>query len=561
MYVDAVVSNPPYSQKWDPSERDNDPRFVNYGIAPKSKADYAFLLHDLYHLKDDGIMTIVLPHGVLFRGGEEERIRTNLIENNNIDTIIGLPANIFFGTSIPTIIMVLRKNRQSSDVLIIDGSKGFEKVGKSNKLRSSDIKKIIDVYLSRDSIPSFSKNVTRQEIRDNSYNLNIPRYVDSSEKPESWDIYSNMYGGIPNQEIDELKEYWNAFPSLRNELFTKVNEHTSKVNGDGYKLTILNNIDVIAYKQKFSNAFKTFDSYLKNELIDNLLNIKASGEEAKITDDIFKRLSSIPLIDKYTAYQLFDDRWNVISTDLEIIETEGFNSIRQVDPNMVIKKKDGKDVEVQEGYVGHVLPLDLVQAVKLSSELKEIDELNQKIEAELQIREELIEELSEDDKSSDVFDDEKNEFISKKITEEAKSLKKKKVADLDPFELIILKVEKSFNNEKDFKKILKQKNFELLEKTRNIIENLEDCECLSLLEEKWITPICNAINKLPDIVVNELITKVNKLSKKYEDTLLSLDEEIAKTEKDLSTLLDDLEADEFDKKGLEELKKLLGGDF
>ena len=146
LFVDAVVSNPPYSQKWDSANMDNDARFKDYGLAPKSKADYAFLLHDLYHLRPDGIMTIVLPHGVLFRGGEEEKIRTNLIEKNNIDAIIGLPANIFFGTGIPTIIMVLRKDKETSDLLIIDASKGFEKVGKNNKLRSSDIKRIVDTY-------------------------------------------------------------------------------------------------------------------------------------------------------------------------------------------------------------------------------------------------------------------------------------------------------------------------------------------------------------------------------------------------------------------------------
>ena len=129
LYVDAVVSNPPYSQHWEPTEdKKHDPRYANYGIAPKSKADYAFLLHDLFHLKPDGIMTIVLPHGVLFRGGEEGDIRRNLIEKNNIDAIIGLPANIFFGTGIPTIIMVLKQKRTNTDVLIVDASKHFEKV-------------------------------------------------------------------------------------------------------------------------------------------------------------------------------------------------------------------------------------------------------------------------------------------------------------------------------------------------------------------------------------------------------------------------------------------------
>ena len=140
LYADAVVSNPPYSQAWDPTGKESDPRYANFGIAPKTKADFAFLLHDLFHLKPDGIMTIVLPHGVLFRGGEEGEIRKNLIENNHIEAIIGLPANIFFGTGIPTIIMVLKRKRDDTDILIIDASKGFAKVGKNNQLRASDIK-------------------------------------------------------------------------------------------------------------------------------------------------------------------------------------------------------------------------------------------------------------------------------------------------------------------------------------------------------------------------------------------------------------------------------------
>ena len=210
LYVDAVVSNPPYSQVWDPTGKETDPRFASYGLAPKSKADYAFLLHDLYHLKSDGIMAIVLPHGVLFRGGEEGTIRKNLIDQNNIDTIIGLPANIFFGTGIPTIIMILRKNRTNDDVLIIDASKGFEKEGKSNKLRACDIKKIVDTVSARKTVENFSKVVSRQEIRDNDYNLNIPRYVDTSEKPENWDIYASMFGGIPANELNAFQKYWDA---------------------------------------------------------------------------------------------------------------------------------------------------------------------------------------------------------------------------------------------------------------------------------------------------------------------------------------------------------------
>ncbi len=178
--VDAVVSNPPYSQKWDTKNKKHDPRFSDYGVAPKGKADYAFLLHELYHLEDDGIMTIVLPHGVLFRGNEEYTIRKSLVEKNNIDAIIGLPANIFFGTSIQTLVMVLKRHREDTDILIIDASKGYEKAGKSNRLRSSDIKRIVDCIHERATIPGFSKRVSKDKVRENDYNLNIPRYVDSS---------------------------------------------------------------------------------------------------------------------------------------------------------------------------------------------------------------------------------------------------------------------------------------------------------------------------------------------------------------------------------------------
>lgn len=318
-------SNPPYSQSWNPADRESDPRYAGFGLAPKSKADYAFLLHDLYHLKPDGIMTIVLPHGVLFRGGEEGEIRKNLIEKNHIDAVIGLPANIFFGTGIPTIIMVLKQKRVRTDVLIVDASKEFEKSGKNNKLRSSDIKKIVDVVTKRLDVEKYSRVVSRDEIRANDYNLNIPRYVDSSEKPESWDIYASMFGGIPVKEIEDLDTYWTAFPGLKYDLFSSI---------DG--------------------------AYLKHELIQGLSDVNISKEESVLSEEIFFRLNGIPLMDVYEAYQILDNNWNKIAVDLEIIQTEGFEATKQVDPNMVIKKKDGKDQELQDGWAGHVFPFELV---------------------------------------------------------------------------------------------------------------------------------------------------------------------------------------------------------
>lgn len=296
--VDAVVSNPPYSQQWTPDGKESDPRYSEYGLAPKSKADYAFLLHDLYHIKPDGIMTIVLPHGVLFRGGEEEKIRTNLIEKNHIDAIIGLPANIFFGTGIPTIIMVLKQKRENKDVLIIDASKGFVKEGKNNKLQASDIKRIVDAYIERKTIEKFSKVVSREEIRANDYNLNIPRYVDSSEKAESWDIYASLMGGIPNSEIDELQRYWQAFPSLRESLFMSNGTPYSSLRCEDVKKIIVENEDIKVFKNNFANCFMDFEDLLKERLIQNMESLQAGKEKEEIGNQIFKRLHDIPLIDK-----------------------------------------------------------------------------------------------------------------------------------------------------------------------------------------------------------------------------------------------------------------------
>ena len=305
--VDAVVSNPPYSQVWDPTNKETDPRYKEFGVAPKSKADYAFLLHELFHLNPDGIMTIVLPHGVLFRGGEEGVIRRRLIEKNHIDAIIGLPANIFFGTSIPTIVMVLKCNRNNKDILFIDASKGFIKDGKNNKLRSSDIKKIVDTYINRENIKHFSRTVDLDDLKKNDFNLSIPRYIDSSEKEESWDIYATMFGGIPTSEIDELNDYWTSFPNLKKDLFTESDIPYVNLKVEDIKHLINEHEDIKKYKNDFTKKLQEFDNYLNEELINNMDKISISNGINVLSSVLFDKLSTIPLIDKYSAFQLLDD--------------------------------------------------------------------------------------------------------------------------------------------------------------------------------------------------------------------------------------------------------------
>ena len=558
--LDAVVSNPPYSQKWDPKDRQFDPRFKNYGIAPKSKADYAFLLHDLYHLRTGGILTIVLPHGVLFRGGEEAEIRKNLIENNNIDAIIGLPANIFYGTGIPTIIMVLKKGRLNNDVLIIDASKGFVKVGKNNKLQSSDIKKIVDTVIKRESVSKFSRVVSRKEIRDNEYNLNISRYVDSSDEQETYDIYASMYGGIPNSEIERLDKYWKSFPTLNKELFKSTNDEYSALAIEDLKTAIENNVNVKSYKTKFNSAFESLKSYLKSELIDKMAEINVANEENIFAENIFNRLASIPLIDKYKAYQLLDDEWTKIAIDLEIIQTEGFDSTKQVDPNIVTKKKDSKDVEVQDGYIGHVIPFELIHKTLLKTQYDEIKDLESQLANITNEYAELLENISEDDKqgNSELFNEDNTAFVSAEITKQVKALlKSKETFAEDSFEDIILKVNELVVQEKELKKELKTKTTTLLSDTKSTIENLTNEQVLSLLEEKWISPLVKSLNELPNVIINDLVSRVTQISEKYGTTLVELEEKIKEAENSLSTLLEELEGNEYDMKAIKEFVSLL----
>lgn len=205
----AVVANPPYSAKWDNSETKlKDPRFSDYGkLAPASKADYAFVLHSLYHLNSEGTMAIVLPHGVLFRGAAEGKIRQTLIEKNYLDTVIGLPANLFYGTSIPTTILVFKKNRKNKDILFIDASNDFEKGKNQNTLSEKNIKKIIDTFDNRTDVDKYAHVATIDEIKENDFNLNIPRYVDTFEEEEPIDLKEvQQQIAQDDKEIAELEE-------------------------------------------------------------------------------------------------------------------------------------------------------------------------------------------------------------------------------------------------------------------------------------------------------------------------------------------------------------------
>lgn len=555
LYVDAVVSNPPYSQHWDPSDAELDARFKDYGVAPKSKADYAFLLHELHHLKPDGILTIVLPHGVLFRGDPEDegegKIRKRLIEKNQIDCIIGLPANIFFGTGIPTLIMVLKQHRLNDDVLIIDASKGFVKDGKNNKLRDCDIKRIADAVRLRSDEPGFSRKVSRETIRQNNYNLNIPRYVDSSEAPELYDIYATMFGGIPNSEIDRLKEYWEALPSLRVELFQPAEDKPySAITTDDVASVIAHDRDTEKLRKQFERAFEGFGDELHRRLISNVATVREMKERYEIADDIFERNKGIPLVDRYAAYQALSNEWQTIANDIETLQTEGMEAARKVETAYKLVKKGDEEIEVADGLKGRIIPFTMVQETLFKAELQAISEKearNEEIDAEV---DELRDSFTEEEAQEYLDGDDDPKLDKAKIKKDAKA----KGDEIEPeTKAKLVKLVKLWEEQTKVKKEIKEAKAELIDKTKEAIEHLTDEEVELFLHKKWIDPVVAGINDTLTDVLKAVETRVTALANKYAVSYKELGEQMAEAKQQMADLVADLTGDEYALEGLKQL--------
>lgn len=582
LYLDAVVSNPPYSQPWNPKDKEGDIRYKRFGVAPQAKADFAFLLHDLFHLKPDGIMTIVLPHGVLFRGGEEEKIRKNLIEYNHIDAIIGLPANIFFGTGIPTIIVVLRQERERNDVLMIDASTHFIKVGKNNHLQASDIKRIVDCVTHRRELPKFSRIVPKAEIVANGYNLNIPRYVDSAEPAEQWDIFATIHGGIPKAELAQFADYWAAFDGLQTALFTDNGTPYVQPKTDNLKAAMQSHASVLNYQAQFAQNFADFTAHLETLLIEPMETLNISQTQQQLAELIREKVQAMPLLDFYTAYQKLDDLWRAdvagIAADLEMIQTEGKQAIKQVDPFMVLKKdsKTKKEAEVQDGWVGHILPFELVQAVKLPQELANLKTKESRLAEIVAEMQSILENLSEEEKACPAVNEEGDGFINAEIPKalqqelEADGIVIAKKADLTKAidkhifaeESLGAKLQAAYKllaEEKTLKSELKTLSAELHSKTKATIEALDDAEALDLLRKKWFVPLNAAMCRLPENMLAQFSQKLTALCDKYADTYQHISERKQESAAALAQMMDELTGSEFDLQGIAAWQVILKG--
>lgn len=565
LYLDAVVSNPPYSQEWNPTDQESDPRYADFGLAPRGKADYAFLLHDLYHLKPSGIMTIVLPHGVLYRGDSEQEIRRALVEKNHIDAIIGLPEKVFFGTGIATIIMVLKRpeTRADESILFVDASQGYAKEGKNNKLRASDIRRIVDTVTRRRETPDYARLVTREEIRQNDYNLNISRYVDSSPRPEQYDLYATMLGGIPESDLERLSPYWSAFPSLREEVLDTNAEGYSDLYVDAAEeilMTIEWNGDVKRFTQEYKAAFDDFESFLDRTLIAPMLTLNIAQAEERITEELFRRLAPFPLIDPYEAYQYVSDEWQEITADLEILRTEGLEAARRVDPRMVLKTKGGKEIEVQEGWVGRLLPLDLVQRQLLPDQVAEIDRLETRLDDVATEQQELLEGLSPEEQERSIVNDDATKFVATEVRREAKAYtKESRQSPLPPesYEARVIRIAQLLDEEKALKSDLKEARSRIEKETIATIRSISDERATELLREKWFTPIFAALRRMPEELEVRLARELKRLSEKYATGYADITERVERAESRLYDLLGDLEGSTADEMGLRAFRDTL----
>ena len=349
---DYVVANPPFSDKrWstglDP-EHDPYDRFAPYGVPPQKQGDYAYLLHILRSLRPTGSGACVLPHGVLFRGGAEGAIRRNLVQRGYIKGIIGLPPNLFFGTGIPACIVVLDKAGAAArkGIFLIDASKGFRKEGPKNRLRAQDIHKIVDTFIRQSEVPRYARMVPVAEISDpnNDYNLNLPRYIDSTEPEDLQDIKGHLRGGIPDRDIDALDRYWQVIPTLRATLF-KPTAHAGycELTVSDVKPVIFGHPEFAGFRTSVEELFATWKTANRPRLVgfDRGSHLKALIEI--LSENLLATFASAPLLDAYDAYQHLMDQWDEsIQDDCYLIAADGWVKGAQPREIMRVKNKDNK---------------------------------------------------------------------------------------------------------------------------------------------------------------------------------------------------------------------------
>ena len=538
---DYIVANPPFSTKsWLKSAKAEDEykRWgdgIKVGVPPEKNGDYAFLLHIVRSLKQTGCAACILPHGVLFRGNAEAQIRKYLVaEKRYIKGIIGLPANLFYGTGIPACIIVIDKSQAANrkGIFVIDAKNGYVKDGSKNRLREQDIRRIVDVWQMQRDVPHFARFVSMEEIEQNDYNLNIPRYVSAPDTEILQDIDAHLNGGIPKHDIDQLDTYWNVCPSLYGELFCnhpsrkgyyQLNCEQSKVDN-----TIAENVDFCRQSELFK---KSFDQWSGKHCAK--LNNLSIGYDPKLLinqlgDSILESFGADKsLVDVYDVYDCLMNYWlETMQDDCYMIASSGWKA-QLYTPQPVSKKKNKdedkpkkeKKAATPEDVVCDLLPVSIV----VDEFFSEKHNLIMAAEELLSENERLIAELIEEQQEN--YLDEVN-FIDGKMNDanvkkRIKSLDKK----VDAEEINVL--QKYLNLKGDIslnKKLIKDRKYDLLESIVDKYNYLSESEIKHLvIEKKWFSSLSKQINGEMKRISQQLTSKVSALAERYAQTLSEIE--------------------------------------
>ncbi len=537
---DFAVANPPFSVKSWSNGLENDYGRFEFGRPPEKNGDYAFLLHILKSLKSTGKAAVILPHGVLFRGGAEATIRKGLIERGFIKGVIGLPPNLFYGTGIPACIVLLDKENAHArtGVFMIDASKGFMKDGPKNRLRSQDIHKIVDVFNKQTEIDRYSRMVATSEIADpkNDFNLNLPRYIDSSEVEDLQDLHAHIHGGIPERDIDALSRYWDAFPQLRSHLF--------KPNRPGYvdlaldvtdvQQTVLDSLEF----QKLADGVRAltaewFESH-RNALVAINADTRPNVLIAAVGDDLLARFRSIPLLDEYDVYEELMSYWNdVMHDDVFLVMNEDW--LVAARPRTAIEDKDRKISEAPDLVLGagkgatkfkmDLLPPGLIIGRYFPDQQTDVDDLTARTEATTQAVEQFGEEHGGDDGLlSDAVNDKGKltQALIKAVLKEARSA--------DDIETVACAMEATELLQADAtaKKAAKEAQTALDAAALKKYGEVTSADVRALvLDDKWQASIAGRIEKAVDGLTRGLGRRIEELGGRYAQTLDALLEQLA----------------------------------
>ncbi len=544
---DYIVMNPPFSDKsWMDGmnitvKGDNATelygRFDGYKVPPEKNGDYAWFLHVLRSLKSTGKAAIILPHGVLFRGNAEADIRKEIVDRGYIKGIIGLTANLFFGTGIPACIIVIDKEdaAERQGIFVINASKEFVKDGNKNRLREQDIHKIVTVFNNQIQIEKYSRFIPNDEIKiTNEYNLNIPRYIDSSEPEDLQDINAHLNGGVPAADIDSMAEYWEVYPFMKEMLFKPLRDgyFQSVILKDDVVGTITSHPEFIYHANMVDRAYTAW----KEQVTSKLMNL-CKGDDPKaiiheLSEALLTAFSDVPLIDKYDVYQKLMEYWaETMQDDVYAVCFEGYGIGRKIVYAYVTKKKKVNGTTVEEktdrvkSYDGEIIPKSLLIEHFYLDELKALQKYQGELDGISAQLEELVEENSGDDGCFSSLDDMKAATIKVRImsiTNDADS-----AAEIE----VLQEYLRLSGIESDAKKLIKEFNAMLDMAAREKYEQLTDAEIKQLLvEEKWFHAIYNGIDTIHSSVSHRLSSRVSELVDRYEFTLPECEAVVAELE-------------------------------